>query len=126
MDVTDAVNNAALKVKGTGTHYVHVKWYNPFKRMFYCRVITSLKHKSNSLDEKKLKNVPHRFTRGQCYVFSKQKYNKLRLGKITPIPTNETEGFDLWCGYEDERYLSSKCLKGNLQKDMQIKKKKAR
>ena len=65
------LNNAALKVKGTGTHYVHVQWYNPFKRLFYCRIITALEHKNDSIKKKgkNLKNVPHRFERDNCYVF---------------------------------------------------------
>ena len=120
------LNNAALRIKGTGTHYVHVKWYNPIKRNFYCKVITSLEHKIEKHEDKGINKVPHRFSRGQCYVFSKQKYKRLREGKITPIPMNQTNGFDLWCGYEDARYLTVRDLKGNKQKNMKIQKKKAR
>ena len=120
------VNNAALKVKGTGTHYVHVKWYNPFKKTFYCKVITSLEHKIHPSKERNLKKIPHRFNNGQCYAFSKQKYKRLRDGKIVPIPINDTEGFEVWSGYEGVRYLSANKLKGNKQKNMRIKNKKAR
>lgn len=120
------LNNAALRVKGIGTHYVHVKWYNPFKKLFYCKVITSLEHKRDSYDYKQLSKVPHRFNNGQCYVFSKQKYKRLRDGKIVPIPMNETKGFERWSGYEGVRYLSAEKLKGKKQENMQIKKRKAR
>lgn len=59
-------------------------------------------------------------------LFSKQKYKRLRDGKIVPIPMNETEGFNLWCGYEGTRYISAEKLKGNKQENMRIIKKKAR
>ena len=116
------LSNAALKVRGTNEHYVHVRWYNPFKRMFYCQVITSLEHKRQNKG-KNLNNIPHRFERGNLYVFSKQKYKRLREGKIIPIPTTQTEGFELWSGYEDSRYVTASKLKGNEVKNMKIKKK---
>ena len=39
------VNNKTLRIKGSGSHFVHVKWYNPFTHKFRCYVITSLEEK---------------------------------------------------------------------------------
>ena len=38
------VDNRTLKLKGSSTHYVHVKLYNPFTRKFKCRIVTSLEN----------------------------------------------------------------------------------
>ena len=46
------VDNKTLKLKGRSAHYVHVKWYNPFTRMFKCRVLTSLENRQLLVDNK--------------------------------------------------------------------------
>ena len=121
------VNNKALKIKGSGTHYVHVKWYNPFTRKFRCNIITSLENKKE-LDENQRRNL-HLMTFSKekrnselYYVFNRQKYNKLRNGKIVPIPFSKTQGFEVWSGYSDVKNLHISSLKNNEQKHMKIKK----
>ena len=118
------VNNAALKVKGTGTHYVHVQWYNPFTRMFRCRIITSLENRKFLGENKRaLGSTPyHKNEDGSYSFFEKQKYSKLRAGKIQAISVLKTRGFDTWHGYEGTRDLHIRALKGNEQKHLSIKK----
>ena len=119
------VNNTALNIKRHGTHYVHVKWYNPFTRKFRCKVITSLeKEQKLSVEERRvLQTTPFlKKEEGTYLLFSKNKYNKLRNGKIVPIPATKTEGFGVWSGYQDTRDVHINALKGKEQKHMKIKK----
>ena len=118
------VDNKNLKLKGNSAHYVHVKWYNPFKRVFKCRIITSLE-KREVLGENKrvLGSAPyHKNEDGSYSIFEKQKYSKIRSGKIEPISVSKTKGFDYWHGYEGTRYLHVRQLKGKEQKHLRIKK----
>ena len=43
-----SVPNNGLGLRRSGTHYVHVRWYNPFKKSFWCRIMTSLEQKKTS------------------------------------------------------------------------------
>lgn len=118
------VDNKTLKLKGSSTHYVHVKWYNPFTRMFKCRIVTSLE-KRKFLGENKsaLVSTPyHKNEDGSYSFFEKQKYSKIRSGKIEPISVSKTKGFDYWHGYEGTRYLHARQLKDKEQKQLSIKK----
>ena len=119
------VNNAALNIKRRGTHYVHVKWYNPFTRKFRCKVITSLEDKKILSDEEKriLSSTPYHKERDNTYnLFSKRKYSKLRNGEIQSIPVQKTKGFNVWSGYSGSRDLFISALKGNEQKHLKIDK----
>lgn len=119
------VNNAALNIKRRGTHYVHVKWYNPFTRKFRCKVITSLEDKKILSDEEKriLSSTPYHKERDNTYnLFSKRKYSKLRNGEIQSIPVQKTKGFNVWSGYSGSRDLLISALKGNEQKHLKIDK----
>ena len=119
------VSNAALHIKGNGTHYVHVKWYNPFTHKFRCNVITSLEQTTTLIGEERsiLNTTPfHKKEENVYALFSRHKYNKLRSGKITPIPITKTEGFEVWSGYQETRDVYITALKGNEQKNMTIKK----
>ena len=118
------VNNKALKLKGSSAHYVYVKWYNPFTRVFKCRVITSLEKRIFLGENKRaLGSTPyHKNEDGSYSLFEKQKYSKIRSGKIEPILVSRTKGFDVWHGYEGTRYLRIGQLKGNEQKHLSIKK----
>jgi len=76
------VSNKALKIKGKGTHYVHVKWYNPFTRKFRCKVITSLEEEKKLTNRNReiLKTSPfHKKSEKVFTVFSRNKYEKLRI-----------------------------------------------
>ncbi len=119
------VNDKDLKIRGNGSHFVHVTWYNPFKRRFRCKVITSLED-IKTLEGKQIKNsrlTPH-VKRGNIFnLFKKKKYNKLRSGVIQPIPIDKTIGFDVWSGYDETRDLELKVMKNaKLQEDKIIKK----
>ena len=119
------VNNQKLNIRGKGYHFVHVKWYNPVTRKFRCRVITSLEKEQKLVGSEReiLKNTPYFSKRDDTFaLFSKSKYKKLREGKIEPIPTTKTQGFDVWGGYYETRFLSRKVLRGKEQKDMHIRK----
>jgi hypothetical protein len=120
------VDDKKLKIHGNGSHYVHVKWYNPFTRKFRCRVITSLE------DQKYIpKSERHNVLSSNSYyqidkntynIFNRRKYRKLRSGDIEPIPTRKMKGFKVWSGYFDTRDIHVTALKGNQQKHMSIKK----
>ena len=119
------VNNTALHIKRRGTHYVHVKWYNPFTRQFRCNVITSLEDKKVLSDNEKkiLSTTPYHKEKDDMYnLFSKRKYTKLRNGEIKPIPVQKTKGFDVWSGYQEMRDVHINVLKGNEQKHLKIEK----
>ncbi len=118
------VDNKTLMLKGSAMHYVHVKWYNPFTRMFKCKIITSLEKRKFLRENKRvLGSTPYHKNEDESYsFFEKQKYSKLRSGKIEPISVLKTSGFDSWHGYEGTRYLHAKQLKGKEQKHLSIKK----
>ena len=118
------VNNTHLNIKGGGTHLIHVKKYDPSKKLFYCKIITSLEKKRSSQESMgDLRKVPHYKSRsGDLFVFSKSKYGRLRKGEITAIPVTQTKGFDYWHGYEGSAMLSKTALEGREQKGMSIKK----
>lgn len=119
------VSNKALKIKGKGTHYVHVKWYNPFTRKFRCNVITSLEDKRD-LPKEKRHNLHvmtfHKEDERTYHLFSRDKYEDLRNGQIVPIPVHKSKGFKVWSGYKETRDLTAKALKGNEQKHLHIEK----
>ena len=119
------VNNRRLNIKRKGTHYVHVKWYNPFTRKFRCKVITSLEDKKvlSNEEKKMLSTTPYHKEKDNTYnLFSKRKYSKLRNGDIEPIPIKKTKGFGLWSGYQGTKDLNINDLKGNEQKHLRIDK----
>ena len=118
------IDNKTLKLKGGRTHYVHVKWYNPFTRKFKCKIVTSLENRKFLGDNKSvLGSTPYQRNEDGSYsLFEKQKYSKIRSGKIEPISVLKTKGFGFWHGYEGTRYLQARHLKGKEQKQLGIKK----
>ena len=119
------VNNATLKIKRNGAHYVHVKWFNPFTKRFTCKIITTLEDKRELRgDEKRVLGTgPFHREQGDLYsIFSKGKYERLRKGDIVPIPVSKTKGFGVWTGYEHTRHVQISALKGKEQKHLSIKK----
>ncbi len=109
------VNNKELNIKGNGSHFVEVKWFNPFTRKFNCRVITSLEdvHEKSNIDKDVLKYTCRYFnkkTQKHC-VLNNNKYRKMRFGVITPIPFNKTENFDVWSAYDKNIVLHKSKLK---------------
>ena len=107
-----SVPNNKLGLRRSGTHYVHVKWYNPFKKLFFCRIMTSLEEKKKlgdlTNDDKEKRII--RMRNGNFHVFEEQKYDRLRNGDITPIPVGKVEGSDVWSGYENSVYLRRSVL----------------
>lgn len=119
------IENVRLNIKRRGTHYVHVKWFNPFTRKFRCRIITSLEDKKVLQESERtiLNSTPYYKESNSTYnLFSKNKYIKLRSGNIEPIPTNKTVGFNVWSGYLGSRNLHISVLKGKEQTNLKIKK----
>ena len=120
------VPNVHLRIKGSKTHKVHVKWYNPFKRKFKCNVLTSLEEKipltSDNRKGMHRKVGYYDKTSDTFFQFDKGKYAKIRNGKIMLIPRDKLQGFELWSGYEGTRYLSKNVLEGRLKNELKIKK----
>jgi len=123
------ISNKDLNIRGVGAHNVHVQWYNPFKRVFRCRVITSLET-SKELDgklKKELDNTAYYYDKKNnvYHLFRKKRYLKLRSGVIEPIPMEQTKGFEHWSGYYGAQDLNINTLKkGKAQKGMEIIKKR--
>ncbi len=100
--------NKDLGIRGTNPHYIKVTWYNPKKKKFLCRAITSLETKYDnieSLSKIKTKNKIVIKDMDSYYILDGSKYKKVRTGEITPIPIKNTKGFSVWSGYYSSRYF---------------------
>ena len=121
------VNNKILRIKGSGSHFVHVKWYNPFTHKFRCHIITSLEEKK-VLTRDKRNNLHimsyHKENENTYCIFNRKKYEDLRSGKITPIPVSCANGLTVWSGYQDRRNLHIATLRGNEVPHIKIKSRK--
>lgn len=120
------VPNNKLGIHSSGAHYVHVAWYNPFKRKFRCKVLTSLEEKKELIGKQIKQTGKTAYAKGSgntFFLFKKRKYKLLREGKIQSIPVQNLQGFDVWSGYMDSRDLHISVLKNSkYQKDMKINK----
>ena len=106
--------NSILKLQGSGTHYVHVKWFDPKSKLFHCKVITSLEERVVfSKGKKKMGKSPYFREKGSpvVNVFLRGKYEEVRKGLIDPIPIGKTSGFDGWVGYFESRQLTLHTLR---------------
>lgn len=105
------VPNSRLGIRNKGAHYVHVTWYNPFKRIFRCKTITSLEMEK-TLEGKQyieLRRTPYIKKEGSTntfYLFKREKYTSIRNGKLVPIPILKTKGLPLWSAYSKTVELS--------------------
>ena len=65
------ISDNKLGIHGTGAHMVKITWYNPIKRIFYGRVITSLEERKVLKPEDRkflhLQNY-HRESRSEAHV----------------------------------------------------------
>ena len=120
------VSNKDLGLRNNGVHYVHIAWYNPFKRKFHCKVLTSLEEKKELVGREIKQAQKTAYAKGDgntFYLFKKHKYKLLREGKIQPIPAQNLEGFSVWSGYMENRDLHINILKkSKVQSKMKIKK----
>ncbi len=120
------ISDKNLRIHGSGSHYVHVTWYNPFKRMFRCKVLTSLEDKKELVGRDIKQAQKTAYVKGDgdtFYLFKKRKYKLLREGKIQPVPAQNLEGFEVWSGYMESRDLHISVLKkSKVQNKMKIKK----
>ncbi len=120
------VSNNKLGIRNSGAHYVHVTWYNPFKRKFRCKIVTSLESEKalNGKQLKELKTTPYvkkRGTKNIFRLFKRNKYAKIRKGEIQPIPESKLQGFDVWSGYQNTVELTVSDLKNSkVQNDKKI------
>lgn len=120
------VSNNKIGIRNDGAHNVHVVWYNPFKRKFRCKVITSLESEKelNGKELKQLKTTPYVKKRGAkntFRLFKRNKYAKVRKGEIVPIPESKLQGFAVWSGYQNTVELSLDDLKkAKAQNDKKI------
>ena len=122
------VANNKLGIRNNGAHNVHVTWYNPLKRKFRCKVITSLESEETLIGKqrKKLDRTPYVRkvgTKDDFYLFKRSKYRSLRNGTLTPIPTTKVDGLSHWSAYGNTVDLTVNDLKKSKeQSDIKIKK----
>ena len=120
------VPNNKLGIHSSGAHYIQVAWYNPFKRKFRCKVLTSLEDKKELIGRQIKQTEKTAYAKGDdntFYLFKKRKYRLLREGKIQPVPVQNLQGFEVWSGYMDSRDLHISVLKkSKVQNGMKIKK----
>ena len=117
------IKNSSLGIKGSGTHDVHVTWFNPKTKKFSCKILTSLERVEPKEKLSKRKNTIVRKVEGdKFFVFERQKYVKLREGKIVPIPVGKVKGTTDWMGYEESKDLHISTLKKGFASEKQIKK----
>ena len=120
------VNDKNLKIHGNSSHFVYVKWYNPFTRKFRCRVITSLEEQKFIPEQDRhgvlSSNSYYQVNKNTYNIFNRHKYRKLRSGDIEPIPMKKAKGFKVWSGFFYTRDVDVTALKGNEQKNLSIKK----
>ena len=114
-----------LGIKGNGAHMVKITWYNPFKRVFHGRVITSLENRE-TISESEKKNLHlrtfHKESDSTYLFMNRSKYEKLRNGQIIPIPVHKASGLSVWSGYSGNRKIHIKTLKGQKALNIKIKK----
>lgn len=118
------VSNSTLKLHGNDTHYVSVKWYNPFNHKFKCRVITSLEKRVDktalSGEAAKVACSVYDAKTKTHFLLGKNKYKQIRNGTIEPIPITQCENFEVWSGYSKTVYLTKNDLKNKA--NLKIKK----
>lgn len=121
------VPNSRLGIRNNGAHYVHVTWYNPFKRKFRCKTITSLETEK-TLEGKQYKELRKTLhvkkvgSRNTYYIFKNDKYKKVRNGYLQPIPVTKTNGLPLWSAYSSTVELNLSDLKKGKKTDIKISK----
>lgn len=121
------IPNSRLGIRNNGTHYVHVTWYNPFKRKFRCKTITSLETEKTleGKQYKELRRTPYIKKQGSKNVFrlfKREKYPRIRDGRLTPIPVSKTNGLPLWSAYSSTVELNLSDLKKVKKTDIKISK----
>lgn len=122
------VSNNKLGIRNSGAHNVHVTWYNPLKRKFRCKVITSLESEETLVGKqrKKLNRTPYVKKPGtddDYYLFKRGKYRSIRNGNLTPIPITKVDGLSHWSAYSDTVELTINDLKKSKeQSDIKIRK----
>lgn len=121
------VPNNRLGIRSKGAHYVHVTWYNPFKRKFRCKTITSLEVEKSleGKQYKELRRTPYVKKQGSkntFHLFKREKYPSIRDGRLTPIPVSKTSGLPLWSAYNSTVELNITDLKKGKKTDIKISK----
>ncbi len=121
------VNNNKLGIQKAGSHFVHVKWFNPFNNKFYCKVITSLEtNKKLVTKEEKSKNLKGKLgfkNNGDNFsIIGRKDVLKIKKGDVTPIPNGNLVNFDNWSGYFKNVILSKTHLESDSESSsMKIK-----
>ena len=103
-----------LRLRGNGAHMVKITWYNPLKRIFYGRVITSLEErKVLTKEDKKFLHLQtyHREQDDVFLLLKRNKYEKIRNGNITPIPVTKAKGLSVWSGFSERKKIHISKLK---------------
>ena len=114
-----------LGIRGKGVHLVKIVWYNPFKRLFNGKVVTSLEERKvlTKEDKKNLHLRTYYKENNDTYVFIKRnKYERLRNGSIEPIPIGKTKGLSVWSGYSGNKKIHISLIKGKKPENVTIKK----
>lgn len=116
------INNKTLRIREDGVHFVHIQWFNPVTKKFYCRVLTSLEHvldaNPNPSDGEPM--IAGKSKKYKFYTINPRKYSQLINGKFQIIPLRKTRGFDLWGAYHQIRHLHISQLRGKVDASKQI------
>ena len=114
-----------LGIRGNGAHMVKITWFNPFKKLFHGRVITSLEERKFLKKEDKkylhLQNY-HKESEDVFLIMKRSKYEKLRNGNIVPIPVTKVNGLSVWSGYSENKKIHISKIKNRRPEKIQIKK----
>ena len=119
------ISDKHLGIRGKGAHMVKITWYNPFKRLFHGRVITSLEERKTLQNEdKKYLHLQsyHKESEDVFLLMKRNKYEKLRNGSITPIPVTKTKGLSVWSGYSQSKTIHISKLRNKRPENVEIKK----
>jgi len=114
-----------LGIKGHGTHYVKISWFDPREKIFHGKIITSLEEHlpKSSMTPNDFRYRSHKRINNDLFaVVNNKKITDMRDGKIVPIPVSNAKGLERWSGYSGERLFDRTFLSRFIPTDIQIKK----
>lgn len=108
-------NNNLLGIHKAGSHFVHVKWYNPFKRHFYCKVLTSLSENVTANTDKEKRNllkgkIVYKLADTKYQIIDRKNITLIKEGNVEPISQSRLINFKNWTGYSKNVILNKNDL----------------
>ncbi len=91
-----------LGIRGKGSHYVKISWFDPHEKIFHGQVITSLEEHlpKSGLTSDDFRYRVHKKVGDDLYaVVKKRKIIDIREGRVVPIPIRKAEGLKVWSGF---------------------------